>query len=143
MAKKNKAKAKLKSKKPTRPAKKVKARAKARPKAKATRAVKKPAAVKAGPRQSWLDAASNKPIIDRYARQLGSFMEAMADGRIEESELKAQEGRLVKLMKEVEPQLDGALHEKVTQMLCELTAYDIMHMLYAMTEGRPKTVFQG
>ena len=67
----------------------------------------------------------------------------MAEGRIDESELAAQEGRLVKLMKEVEPLLGDALHEKVTRMLCELTAYDLMQVLHSMQESRPQTAFQG
>jgi hypothetical protein len=38
----------------------------------------------------------------------------------------------VDLMKEVEPLLDNALHEKVTRLLCELTAYDLMQTLNLM-----------
>lgn len=92
---------------------------------------------------SWLDANSHKPLIDQYARKLTSFMEAVADGRIEESELAAQEKRLVRLMKEIEPQLSDALHEKITRLLCELTAYDLMQMLHSMQEHRPQATFQG
>ncbi|MGQ9649883.1 MAG: hypothetical protein ACUVXJ_07220 [Phycisphaerae bacterium] len=94
-------------------------------------------------RPSWLDADSHKPLIDQYARKLTSFMEAIADGRIEESELAAQEKRLVRLMKEIEPQLSDALHEKITRLLCELTAYDLMQMLHSMQESRPQATFQG
>lgn len=94
-------------------------------------------------RSSWLDANSHKPLIDQYARQLTSFMEAIADGRIEKSELDAQEGRLTRLMKEIEPQLSNPLHEKITRLLCELTAYDLMQMLHSMQENRPQTTFHG
>lgn len=97
----------------------------------------------AAPKLSWLDAASHQPTIERYARRLTPFVEAMADGKIDEGELKAQEGRLVKLMKEVEPALPPALHAKVTQLLYELTAYDLMQILHAMEQARPKAVFQG
>src|SRR5689334_14194269 len=84
----------------------------------------KPAAAKAAPakpagksgRSSWLDAKKQTPVIEEKARHLQSFLEAMADGRIEDSELHDQEARLVSLMKEVEPQLDDALHEKVTRL---------------------------
>jgi hypothetical protein len=82
-------------------------------------------------------------LIEQYARQLDSFLETMADGRVDTSEIQAQEARLVALMREVEPQLDDALHEKVTRLLCELTAYDLMQMLHAMQEARPKTAFRG
>lgn len=92
---------------------------------------------------SWLDAESHQPVIDRYARRLAPFVEAMADGKIDEAEVTAQEKRLVKLMKEVEPALPFALHAKVTQLLCELTAYDLMRILHTMDQARPKTVFQG
>lgn len=95
------------------------------------------------PKQSWLDEASGSPVIDQYARQLGPFLTAMADGRVDDAELKAQEARLVALMKEVEPRLDDALHAKVTQLLCELTAFDIMQMLHALGVNRPTRKFQG
>jgi len=49
----------------------------------------------------------------------------------------------VKLMKEVEPVLPPELHAKVTQLLYELTAYDLMQILHAMEQARPKAVFQG
>jgi hypothetical protein len=94
-------------------------------------------------RTSWFDKKSKVPQIEQYARQLESFVQAMADGKIEPSELRDQETRLVDLMKEIEPQLDDALHEKVTRLLCELTAYDLMQMLHAMQEARPKTAFRG
>lgn len=94
-------------------------------------------------RPSWLDEAAQKPVIERYARQLTSFMEAMADGVIEAGELRDQENRLVRLMKEIEPQLDDGLHAQVTRLLCELTAYDLMQVLHAMHEARPKVEFQG
>lgn len=92
---------------------------------------------------SWFDEKTNAPQIDQYARKLTSFIDAIADGRIEAAELKAQESRLTALMKEVEPQLDDALHSKVTQLLCELTAYDLMQMLHEIQKSRPKTAFRG
>ena len=109
----------------------------------------KSAAVKAAPparskrSASWLDEQSHKPTIERHARQLRSFLKAMEDGKIDESELDEQEQRLVALMREIEPQLDDALHERVTELLCELTAYDLMQTLHSINAGRPKPVFQG
>jgi 3-deoxy-D-arabino-heptulosonate 7-phosphate (DAHP) synthase class II len=94
-------------------------------------------------RLSWFDEKTHAPLIEKYTRQLDSFIETMADGIVEPSELKAQEKRLVKLMKEVEPQLDDDLHATVTQLLCELTAYDLMQTVAAIQAGRPKTVFRG
>jgi hypothetical protein len=94
-------------------------------------------------RSAWFDEATQTPLIADHARRLDSFLSAVADGDVNEQELQAQEARLVKLMKEVEPQLDPVLHEKVTQLLCELTAYDIMHAVHIMQEARPKTAFRG
>jgi hypothetical protein len=94
-------------------------------------------------RPSWIDELTQTPLIDDYARQLESFISAMADGRVDENEVTSQEKRVVKLLKEIDPQLGDALHAKVTQLLCEMTAYAIMQMLYAMEQTRPKTVFQG
>ena len=36
-----------------------------------------------------------------------------------------------------------ALHAKITALLCELTAYDLMQTLYQMQQSRPRTVFRG
>jgi len=111
---------------------------------KPAKAVPKPAArAKPGKRVSWLDAKSQKPVIDRYARQLGPFISAMADGRINADEVAAQETRVAKLMKAIEPKLDDAMHEKITQLLCELTAYDLMQVLHSMYAARPKVAFRG
>ncbi len=96
-----------------------------------------------GRRTSWFDEKSQAPLIEQYARQLDSFAQAMADGKIELSELRDQEARVVGLMKEIEPRLDDELHEKVTRLLCEMTAYDLMQMVHTMQEARPRTVFRG
>jgi hypothetical protein len=120
------------------------------PKKKAPRTNHKPRPVRARAKEaadrsapSWLDEQGNKPVIERYARRLSPFVEALADGKVDHSELKAQESRLVKLMKEVEADLDGPLHAKVTRLLYELTAYDLMHILHSMEQARPKTAFRG
>jgi len=94
-------------------------------------------------RVRWFDEKTLTPLIADYAQRLDSYLTAAADGVIDGAELAAQEHRVVALMKEVEPQLDPKLHEKVTELLCELTAYDIMHSLHIMQEARPKTAFRG
>jgi hypothetical protein len=94
-------------------------------------------------RASWFDEATQAPLIEGAARQLDGFIQTLADGRVDAGEVKAQEARLVALMREIEPLLDDALHEKVTRLLCELTAYDLMQMLHAMQQARPRTVFRG
>jgi hypothetical protein len=94
-------------------------------------------------RTQWLDEKTQTPVIDQYAQKLDTFVQTMADGIVDDKEIKAQETRLVNLMKEVEPLLDDKVHEKVTRLLCELTAYDIMNMLHTMQAARPKTKFRG
>jgi hypothetical protein len=90
-------------------------------------------------RKSWLDDKTNEPLIDEYAQQLTSFIDAMADGRVDASEVQKQEDHLVALMKEIEPQLDDATHEKVTRLLCELSAYNMMQFLHEIHQARPQT----
>jgi hypothetical protein len=102
----------------------------------------KPAA-KPDQRAAWFDEATQTSLIADYAQRLDSFLSAVADGRVDEAELEAQESRVVKLMKRLEPQLDDALHANVTELLCEMTAYDIMHAVNIMQEARPKSVFRG
>jgi 3-methyladenine DNA glycosylase Tag len=92
---------------------------------------------------AWFDETSHAPIIAEKAQQAGSFLAAIADGKIDDSEIHAQEERLVKLMKEVEPKLDPDLHTKITELLCELTVYDFMQAMHTVQQSRPKTVFQG
>jgi hypothetical protein len=94
-------------------------------------------------RQSWLDDKAQTPLIDGYVQKLSTFVEALADGRVEDAEVKAQEARLVALMKEVEPSLSDEQHAKVTQLLCELTAYNIMQTLNTLQSARPHAVFKG
>lgn len=94
-------------------------------------------------KSSWLDPKSDTPVIEEQARRLTTFVDALADGRVDDKEVAAQEARVVAAMKEVEPLLEPAVHEKVTRLLCELTAYDLMSVLNAMEASRPKTKFRG
>ncbi|MEX0671613.1 MAG: hypothetical protein WD060_14280 [Pirellulales bacterium] len=91
----------------------------------------------------WFDDSSETPMIAEYARKLDSFLAAVSDQLVETNELAEQEKRVVALMKEVEPLLSPEAHEKVTQLLCEVTAYDLMHALYMAGLARPKTKFRG
>ncbi len=96
-----------------------------------------------GPRTHWFDEQTQTPIIDQHARKLTTFLDALADGKIDEKEIKAQETRVYNLLKELEPQLDDDLHANVTNLLCELTAYDLMQMLFQVQQSRPRTTFRG
>ncbi|MFM1904185.1 MAG: hypothetical protein RLZZ440_2085 [Planctomycetota bacterium] len=91
----------------------------------------------------WFDDATEAPLLAEYAKKLDSFCDAVADGRVTTGELEAQEKRLVALMKELEPLLSPEAHEKVTELLCEVTAYDLMQTMYLAGQSRPKTAFRG
>ena len=91
----------------------------------------------------WLDAASESELLTEYARKLDSFLDVVADGRVDAKELDAQEQRVVKLMREVEPLLSPEAHDKVTQLLCEVTAYDLMNTMHIAGKSRPQTKFRG
>ena len=94
-------------------------------------------------RQSWLDEDAQTTVIDDQVQKLESFIDAMADGRVDDREVNAQEQRVVALMKEIEPQLDDATHAKVTELLCELSAFNIMQLMHQVQAARPVTQFQG
>ncbi|MFM7138257.1 MAG: hypothetical protein ACKO1M_14525 [Planctomycetota bacterium] len=91
----------------------------------------------------WFDDKSDAPLLAEYARKLDSFCDAVADGRVTTGELEEQEKRLVALMKATEPLLSPEAHEKVTQLLCEVTAYDLMQAMHLAGKSRPKTTFRG
>jgi len=94
-------------------------------------------------KSAWFDETSNESVIVEHAKRLDSFLKAIADGKVTDEEVKTQEARVVKLMKELEPQLDAKLHDQVTQLLCEVTAFDMMQSLNMMQSARPVTKFRG
>ena len=91
----------------------------------------------------WFDDLSDTPLIAEYARKLDSFLDAIADSVVETKELAEQEKRVVALMKEIEPLLSTEAHEKVTRLLCEVTAYDLMNAFHMAGKSRPLTKFRG
>jgi hypothetical protein len=97
----------------------------------------------ANTKSAWFDETSSTSVITEHAKRLDSFLQAIADGKVTDEEVKTQEARVVKLMKELEPQLDAKLHDQVTQLLCEVTAYDMMQSLNMMQSARPVTKFRG
>jgi hypothetical protein len=88
------------------------------------------------PRTDWFDDSRDLPIIDEKVNNLAHFVDSMADGVIEKSELEKQQAALVAAMKAVEPDLNDAQHAKVTQLLLELSAYNIMRLLHELQATR-------
>ena len=92
-------------------------------------------------RANWLDENTDLPLIEERVNKLESFTNAMADGVVEKQELEEQQNRLIAAMKSVEADLDDTLHGKVTELLVELTAYDIMRVLHELQAERARIAF--
>ena len=92
-------------------------------------------------RASWFDDQAEHPAIQERLSKLESFTSAMADGVVTAEELNGQEQRLVAAMKEVDGQLDDAMHAQVTTILVELTAYNVMRLLRELQSERARLAF--
>ena len=91
-------------------------------------------------RTSWFDEKAEHPAIHEQIQKLDSFTSAMADGVVEKKELQSQEQRLTAAMKRLEPDLSDEAHAKVTTVLVELTAYNVMRLLHELQSERAKTL---
>jgi hypothetical protein len=92
-------------------------------------------------RASWFDETTDYPIIHDQVQKLQTFTDALADGIVEKRELDAQEQRLVSAMKQLEPALSDELHDKVTKVLVETSAYNIMRLLHELQAERARAAF--
>jgi hypothetical protein len=90
---------------------------------------------------SWFDDKAEHPILQERASKLESFTNALADGVVTRRELEGQEQRLMSAMKSLEPELSDALHAKVTTVLVELSAYNVMRLLHELQLERAKMAF--
>ena len=94
-------------------------------------------------RTSWLDDKAEHPLIQERVQQLDTFTSALADGVVTAQELSSQEQRLIAAMKSVEGDLPDAVHGKMTTVLVEMTAYNVMRLLHELQAGRARAAFQG
>jgi predicted transcriptional regulator len=92
-------------------------------------------------RTSWFDEKAEHQAIQERASKLESFTSALADGVVSKQELTGQEQRLVTAMKKVESELNDDLHAKVTTVLVELTAYNVMRLLQELQTERARMAF--
>jgi len=92
-------------------------------------------------RIDWFDDKKDTPVIDEQVQKLATFVEAMADGVIEKAELEKQQTSVVHAMKAVQGDLNDAQHEKVTRLLVELSAYNIMRLLHELQQTRLQRAF--
>jgi len=92
-------------------------------------------------RTSWFDDKAEHEAIQDRATKLESFTSALADGVVSKQELSGQEQRLVAAMKKLEAELSDELHAKVTDVLVELTAYNVMRLLHELQAERARLAF--
>jgi hypothetical protein len=92
-------------------------------------------------RTSWFDDKAQHPLVQEQVTKLESFTSAMADGIVTNQEVAGQEQRLVAAMKKLEPDLTDDLHAKVTTVLVELTAYNVMRLLHELQAERVRLAF--
>jgi predicted transcriptional regulator len=92
-------------------------------------------------RTSWFDDKAQHPVIQERASQLESFTSALADGVVSKQELAAQEARLVAAMKQLEGELSDDQHAKVTSVLVEMSAYNVMRTLHELQSARARIAF--
>jgi predicted transcriptional regulator len=92
-------------------------------------------------RTSWFDEKAEHEAIQERASKLESFTSALADGVVSKQELTGQEQRLMATMKKLEPELSDDLHAKVTTVLVELTAYNVMRLLHELQSERARMAF--
>jgi hypothetical protein len=92
-------------------------------------------------RTSWFDADAQHPLIHEQIEKLESFTSALADGEVSKQELAGQEARLTAALKALEPDLSDALHAKVTTVLVELSAYNVMRLLHELRAEQTRMAF--
>jgi len=87
-------------------------------------------------RVSWFDEKTHVPVIDEQVKNLSTFVDAMADGVIDDNELDKQQSSVVEAMKAVEGDLNDEQHAKITRLMVELSAYNIMRLLHELQRSR-------
>lgn len=92
-------------------------------------------------RTSWFDESAGFDAIQERASKLGSFTSALADGEVSKNEVASQEQRLTAAMRALEATLNDEQHAKVTTVLIELTAYNIMRTLHELQAERTRMAF--
>jgi hypothetical protein len=87
-------------------------------------------------RVDWFDEKTHVPVIDEQVNKLSTFVDAMADGVIDSGELHKQQESVYEAMKAVEGELNDHQHAKVTRLLVELSAYNIMRLLHELHKNK-------
>ncbi len=78
-------------------------------------------------RRAWFDAKQGaRSTFGSTLPRLESWQKAVEDGIIEPREVEEQRQRLLAMLRELEPLLDDALHERVTRVFEEWTVLSAM-----------------
>ena len=93
-------------------------------------------------RTSWFDDKAKHPLIQDQVAKLETFTSALEDGVVSRRELDAQERRLMAALKPLDTELSDELHAKVTSMIVELTAYNVMRLLHELQNERARIAFK-
>lgn len=93
-------------------------------------------------RINWLDEETDLPALEEHVQQLEHFTNSLADGVVDATELAKQNDAVVAAMKAVQDELSDAQHAKVTKLLVELTALNIMQTLHELTGDRVRKVVE-
>jgi len=93
-------------------------------------------------RTSWFDDKAEHPAIHERVEKLKTFTNALADGVVSKQELAGQEQRLMAAMKKAEADLSDDQHAKMTTVLVELTAYNIMRLLHELQTARARVAIR-
>jgi hypothetical protein len=92
-------------------------------------------------RVDWFDEKTQVPVIEEQVQKLSAFVDAMADGVIDHAELEKQQSSVIEAMKAVEADLNDEQHTKITRLLVELSAYNIMRLLHELQQSRRERAF--
>src|SRR5580698_5121895 len=92
-------------------------------------------------RVDWFDEKTHVPVIDEQVQKLSTFVDAMADGVIDRAELEKQQSSVIAAMRAVEAELNDDQHAKITRLLVELSAYNIMRLLHELQLSRREQAF--
>jgi|ETNmetMinimDraft_26_1059896.scaffolds.fasta_scaffold37102_3 predicted transcriptional regulator len=90
-------------------------------------------------RINWLDEETHLPALDAHVQQLEHFTRSLADGVVDNQELATQVAHLVTAMKAVQDDLSDEQHAKVTTLLVELTATNVMQTLHELAASRARS----
>ena len=96
-----------------------------------------------GTRINWLDEDTNVPALEEQVGKLQHFTDSMADGIIDKDELTTQNKAVVSAMEAVQDELSDEQHAKVTTLLAELTALNIMTTIHELAVSRLRKTLEG